>query len=246
MTVGQYVEIISVVAHAVVIDMFTRGVGLEPFALPVPIEGAPSRRRPKGAKQGAAWVPWIEPGAVTEAEPDLYRRRDRASNIRKAMSLVPAEVTSFFKLHPPHNSTSALTSLQIELMAARVSILNQCAYCATGHTLLVRQISARDGEAIDPKLLIGAAAGDGGILQGAVLIDFVESVLSSDDDRLARARTRLSTALGDEALIHAAALVAFFDAVDRVANATGIPLDPKMTEQSRALRAWLGVVNFAR
>lgn len=135
----QYVEIVSLVAHGVALDTFARGLGLDPLPLPQPEPGLPSRSRPAGAKPGGAWVSWLEPADLGEAEADLYPAGRPAANIMKAMSLVPNEVRSFFDLgahqYLPSSAMRdftreyrAISHAQIELLAARVSALNQCLY----------------------------------------------------------------------------------------------------------------------
>lgn len=93
--------------------------------------------------------------------------------------------------------------------------------------------------------MLGAAAGDGSIPHGGLLVEFAEAVLGSDDKRLARARMRLTEALGTDALVDAAAVVANFNAIDRIADATGIPIDAERVELTADLRAELGIDAFA-
>ena len=139
LTPEQYVEIVSVVAHTVALDTFARGVGIPQLPLPDVSDGAPSCHRPSGAKPGPAWVPWIEPEDLTEAEAGIYPTARPPANIHRAMSLVPAEVRSFFDLCEHHylgplemrdfgREYRAITHAQIELLAARVSALNRCFY----------------------------------------------------------------------------------------------------------------------
>ena len=134
-----YVETVSVVAHVVAIDTMARGLGFDLLPLPEPEHGRPSQYRPAGVKPGGAWVPWLEPGDLGEAESGLYPSGRPAANIMKAMSLVPDEVRGFFDLvsHqyiPPlamrdfSREYRAISHSQIELLAARVSALNQCLY----------------------------------------------------------------------------------------------------------------------
>src|SRR5262249_12688952 len=115
------------------------GLGLDALPLPRPQVGAPSRYRPAAAKPGGAWVPWIEPTDLSDAEADLYPSGRPAANIMTAMSLVPDEVRSFSGLvshqyMPPlamrdfSREYRAIGHSQIELLAARVSALNQCLY----------------------------------------------------------------------------------------------------------------------
>jgi len=135
----QYVEVVSVVAHTVAIDTMARGLGLEPTPLPAPEPGSPSHYRPKGAKPGSAWVPWIEPAGASASEAGIYPSDRPPANIMKAMSLVPDEVRSFFDLVTHQylpgavmrdfsREYRAISHAQIELLAARVSALNRCLY----------------------------------------------------------------------------------------------------------------------
>jgi hypothetical protein len=129
----EYVETVSVVAHVVAIDTMARGLGLDALPLPRPQAGAPSQYRPAAAKPGGAWVPWLEPTDLSDAEAGLYPTGRPAANIMKAMSLVPDEVRGFFDLvsHQMRDFSReyrAISHAQIELLAARVSALNQCLY----------------------------------------------------------------------------------------------------------------------
>jgi hypothetical protein len=135
----RYVETVSVVAHVVAIDTMTRGLGFDPSPLPSPQSGAPKGYRPPGAKPGGAWVPWLEPADLTEAEGGIYPADRSPANIIKALSLVPDEVRSFFDLvthqYLPGGAMRdfaheyrAINHAQIELLAARVSALNRCLY----------------------------------------------------------------------------------------------------------------------
>ena len=137
-TDGEYVETIGVIATVIAIDGFTRAIGLPEFELPDPEPGEPSRHRPLGAKTDRAWVPTVSPEDITEAEASLYDGLAGA-NIHRALSLVPAETTGFFNLDAVQYLPDAqlrdygteyrdLTHVQIELLAARVSALNQCGY----------------------------------------------------------------------------------------------------------------------
>ena len=110
---------------------------MEPLPLPVPVAGEPIRVRPASAGQGAAWVPWILPDRAAEDEMDLFSPIH--ANIHRAMSLVPAEARGFFDLvetqYLPHrqmrdfaNEFRAITHSQIELLAGRISAINQCVY----------------------------------------------------------------------------------------------------------------------
>ncbi len=135
---AEYVETVGVVATIIAIDTFTHAMGLARHALPSPADGAPTRYRPDGAKPGMAWVPTIAPEDVAGADQALYAELSGA-HIHRALSLVPAEVLGFFELDAAQylpdaalrdfgREYRAITHAQIELLAARVSALNQCFY----------------------------------------------------------------------------------------------------------------------
>ncbi|ETX06265.1 MAG: hypothetical protein ETSY2_18150 [Candidatus Entotheonella gemina] len=135
---AAYVEIVGVIATIIAIDTFTHAMGLAKHPLPSPVAGEPSRYRPDGAKPGMAWVPTIAPEDVVEADQMLYAELSGA-HIHRALSLVPAEVLGFFDLDAVQylpdaalrdfgREYRAITHAQIELLAARVSVLNQCFY----------------------------------------------------------------------------------------------------------------------
>ena len=129
----------GVVASTVVVDTFHRGLGLPAPALPgSAVAGAPRRHRPRGARPQHHWVATLAPADAESDDPNPYEG-NRAANIHRALSLVPAEVTGFFDLVGAHylpaaemldlgNEPRAIDRAQIELLAARVSALNQCVY----------------------------------------------------------------------------------------------------------------------
>jgi hypothetical protein len=80
---------------------------------------------------------------------------------------------------------------------------------------------------------------------GDLLAAFAEAVLGEDDNALSRARTALATALGPRGLVDAAGVVGLFKTIDRVADATGIPLEPEKAAASADFRAALDVDRFA-
>jgi len=92
---------------------------------------------------------------------------------------------------------------------------------------------------------MGKGEGDGGIAHGDLLVRFAEAVLTDNTDALTAARSAISATLGDAALVDTAAVAGLFNAIDRVADATGIPLEPWKAEESADFRAELGINEFA-
>jgi hypothetical protein len=136
--VTRYVELVSVTSLMAGLDYFARALGVEPLPLPAPRPGEPSRHRPAGAKEGGAWVPMIDPADLGGPEADLYGDGDFVPNIIRALSLVPDEVRALRRSNDAHYVPAAripdptwhraLARPQMELIAARVSALNQCFY----------------------------------------------------------------------------------------------------------------------
>ncbi len=140
MTDGKYIELLGIVVAVISIDGFHRAMGLSPEPLPEPVSGEPSGYRPAGATDMGAWVPMVPPHAVSEEEADLYGGRKQTANVIAAMSLVPDSVRMLKILSGAHYMTDqevanpaasgnrAITRPQIELVAGRVSALNDCFY----------------------------------------------------------------------------------------------------------------------
>jgi len=135
---AAYVEIIGVVALSAGIDYFARALGVPPLSLPAPRGGEPSHYRPAGAVGGTAWVPMVEPEGAVGPEAGLYGAADFVPNIMKALSVVPDEARALRRSSDAHyvpaeqiadpSVRRVLDRMQMELVASRVSALNQCFY----------------------------------------------------------------------------------------------------------------------
>lgn len=121
----QYVELVSVVATANSLEVFAVAMGLESIPLPGPVEGRPDRVSVSDAEVSTHWVP------TTPL---------RGANVGKALTSVPVAVEAWRRLSdaqyvPPEAllkdlswSRGALDRMQVELLAARTSLLNECFY----------------------------------------------------------------------------------------------------------------------
>lgn len=65
-----------------------------------------------------------------------------------------------------------------------------------------------------------------GVAGGEVLLALVDAALGQDDAALTQARFAVRGFLGEAALPDAAAVIGGFDGITRIADATGIPLEP--------------------
>jgi hypothetical protein len=100
------------------------------------------------------------------------------------------------------------------------------------------------GQAVELSAVTGKAEGDAGVEHGARLLAFTDAAMGTDDALLDRERRALLAVLSPEAFVDACALVAAFNVVDRIADATGIPLDPMLQAASGDVQAELGLARF--
>ena len=124
LTPFQYTELVALVAQANCIDRFADGLSLDRPTLPDPVEGEPTRSAPDGVAMRDHWVPTVA---------------SEHREVVKALSGVPAEKAASFQLAASHYlpveemydlaaDRNALTRMQVELVAARTSKLNECFY----------------------------------------------------------------------------------------------------------------------
>ena len=110
-------------------------MGLPLESLPSPVQGEPSRDRPAGTGEGEAWVPMLNGKRAAE---EVGLRAPTAPFVIRALSLVPAEVRAWQDLSAAQylapdqmldfGTVRAINRSQIELVAGRVSRLNECFY----------------------------------------------------------------------------------------------------------------------
>lgn len=136
MSPGEYVETISLVSRIVNLDVFARGVGAQALALPAPVVGEPAQTSPAAVDEGA-WLPSVPAGAAAR---EVYGNVGPQPFIYRALSLVPAEarrciaggdvqylpLAKFMDFGYSHQP--GLSRPQVEVVAARVSALNDCFY----------------------------------------------------------------------------------------------------------------------
>lgn len=119
-----YTELVGVTAMATVLDTATMALGRPQSALPDPQSGEPLRIRPRGVGDIGAWV-----------SQELEKTR---ANVSRTLSLVPethgtwrmlvndlySRGNEFFDLAWDR----ALSRPQVELLAARTTVLSECFY----------------------------------------------------------------------------------------------------------------------
>ena len=137
LSADRYVELVGLVAQVNLVDRFADVLKLDRPALPRPAEGEPTRNRPEGAELSTHWVPTAPVADSSWLPAD---KSVAVPNVRKALSLVPAERVMQWTLIDAHYVAGgalagdlssqhwSLDRPQIELIGARTSALNECFY----------------------------------------------------------------------------------------------------------------------
>lgn len=83
-----------------------------------------------------------------------------------------------------------------------------------------------------------------GVPGGGALLALVDAALGQNAATLQQARAAVRTALGEAALLDAGAVIGGFDGITRIADATGIPLEPTKQAQTADFFDTLGIGRF--
>lgn len=111
---------------------------------------------------------------------------------------------------------------------------------------MLRASTQQTGKELDYNAVTGGiAAGSTGVPNDTLLIEFAEAVLDDDPARLDAARRALFEEMGGEALSDAAGVAGLFNAIDRVADATGAPVEDWKAEQVADVSSKIGIDAFA-
>ena len=141
MSEERYIELLGVLVHVFAVDELHRALDLPLEPLPEPLAGAPSGYRPAGAAKDASWPPILLPENAEPGDLDIYAEMGgrRPANVISALSLVPdnvrwlndqfaAHYLSWTEMGEIDKQHRTLTRPQLELLATRVSALNECFY----------------------------------------------------------------------------------------------------------------------
>lgn len=127
LTQAEYVELVSVVTSAVIIDTLHNALGLGVPTLPRADRSRPSRQINAQAVDAGAWLP-ILAAPTTMSDTGL----PQVPNIARSLGLVPSALDLFFNTFRPHyalaNIPLSISQGQAEFVAARVSAMNECFY----------------------------------------------------------------------------------------------------------------------
>lgn len=123
-TAAQYTELVGVVAQANCIDRFADALALARVTLLDPTGGEPTRVTPDGTMLRDHWMPTAD----TEG-PQVIRALSAVPKERAAMFVLSdAQYVPIAEMSDVITDRNSLLRMQVELVAARTSKLNECFY----------------------------------------------------------------------------------------------------------------------
>ena len=134
-----YVELVGIVVAVFSIDEFHRALGLDLEKLPTPEAGEISHYRPAMLSEDMGFVPTVPRDGDVGNEADLWPH-GRTANVVRALTLVPDALrdwraiaaAQYLPLQEMGNlgqhEARSINRMQMELIAGRVSAVNECFY----------------------------------------------------------------------------------------------------------------------
>ena len=110
--------------------------------------------------------------------------------------------------------------------------------------MLLRESGEHTGDDYDLAAMAAEDGAGGGVAAGAALTAYADSFYEEGRAGFAAARDRLHGEIGADALVDAAGVLAIFNAVVRIADATGIPLEEQKAAMSADFRGALGINDY--
>ena len=177
---------------------------------------------------------WIASIAPDEAQGPLQGIYDgirtgassgRVSHLWQAFGLDPAGLEAMFKQFTTLMDTPApLSAVQAELIALIVSATNGCTYCVAHH-------GPRLAGALQDEPLARAVARDyreaNLTAQDRVLLDYAVALTCEPSERKLEDIERVREyGFDDAAILKATAITAFYNQINRIVCALGVPLEP--------------------
>jgi len=135
----HYVELTGIVVAVFSIDEFNRALAIPVEPLPQPVAGAPSHYRPAHLSTDTGFVPMVSVDGAVGNERGLWPT-GRSANVVRALTLVPDALRDWFNLASAQylslegmsnlvrDDNRSINRMQMELIAGRVSAINECFY----------------------------------------------------------------------------------------------------------------------
>ena len=112
---------------------------------------------------------------------------------------------------------------------------------------MLRESSKISNETVELSDVTRGLSDATGIAHASILVEFAEAVVQRDNRRIAAARKAVFVALGNDATVDTAAIIAGFHGFVRIADAIGIPYQKAARgEDAPELREQAGISAFYR
>jgi len=134
-----YVELVGIVVAVFSIDEFNRALGIQVEPLPTPNSGDITRYRPAKLSEDMGFVPSVPSDGAIGNEADLWEG-SRGANVVRALTLVPDALRDWREISSAQylsfqgmanfvkEDNRSINRMQMELVAGRVSAINECFY----------------------------------------------------------------------------------------------------------------------
>ena len=116
-----YLELVSIVARLQAIDTYHFALGLDPAPLTQPVDGPPTGNINRAARVNLGWLPTVGPASAPAALSALPGEHRLMFTIHDALYLSIEEMGDL-------DADRGLHRTQMELVAGRTSVLNDCFY----------------------------------------------------------------------------------------------------------------------
>ena len=110
--------------------------------------------------------------------------------------------------------------------------------------MLLRASGQLNDEDVNLQGMVAEAEMDTGVASGDRLIGFADAVLEREASNITQKREELERELGRGATVDAAAIVANFQRMVRIADGTGIPLDEPVLMMTQGIREELNINSY--
>ncbi len=109
---------------------------------------------------------------------------------------------------------------------------------------MLRESSRLEGRPVDLQVITAGDKVEGGVPAERELVAFAESAIGYDADATRQARDQLVATIGEQGMVDAACIIANFQRMVRIADATGIPLDKPVAMITAGIREELGINSY--
>ena len=124
LTLAEYVEVLGIVAQLRAVDTFLFGLG-EQRPLPDPVAGQPTRVIVEEAAIEGGWVPTVGPAFPPSVLSSVASENEAMHDLHENFYLAPAAGEGYTMANL-HAVRDGLSRTEMEFVAARTSLINDC------------------------------------------------------------------------------------------------------------------------